>query len=72
MATGTVKVFSTGRGSGWIRPDSGGNLVHVHRSGIVRTGERSASLESGQRVEYQIGQREKGPSATNVTVVQGS
>lgn len=72
MATGTVTVFSRSQGRGWIRPDSGGSLVHVHRSGVVRTGERSASLEKGQRVEYQIGQREKGPSATNVTVVQDS
>lgn len=69
MATGTVKVFSSGRGSGWIRPDAGGNLVYVHKSGIVRTvADRAASLEAGQRVEYQMGQREKGPSAVNVTV----
>ena len=69
MATGTVKVFSGSRGSGWIRPDTGGNLVHVHRSGIVRTvADRAATLEMGQRVEYQMGQREKGPSAVNVTV----
>ncbi len=70
MATGTVKVFSAGRGSGWIRPDAGGNLMYVHKSGIVRTvADRAASLETGQKVEYQVGQREKGPSAINVTVV---
>ncbi|HEV2528637.1 MAG TPA: cold shock domain-containing protein [Thermomicrobiales bacterium] len=69
MASGTVKVFSKSQGSGWIRPDSGGNLVYVHRSGVVRTdADRAATLEAGQRVEYQVGQREKGPAAINVTV----
>lgn len=67
MATGTVKTFSNGQGSGWIRPDAGGNLVYVHRSGVTRTdSERAATLTVGQRVEYQIGQREKGPAAINV------
>lgn len=70
MATGTVKTFSPAQGSGWIRPDAGGNLMYVHKSGVVRTvADRAASLETGQRVEYQVGQREKGPAAVNVTVV---
>lgn len=70
MATGTVKVFSPARGSGWIRPDAGGNLMFVHKSGIVRTvADRAASLQSGQKVEYQVGQRAKGSAALNVTVV---
>ena len=73
MATGTVKVFSPSRGSGWIRPDSGGNLVYVHKSGIVRSeADRAASLETGQKVDYQVGQREKGSAATNVKVVAGA
>jgi CspA family cold shock protein len=73
MATGTVKVFSPARGSGWIRPDAGGNLMFVHKSGVVRTAaDRAASLEVGQKVEYQVGQREKGPAAINVTVVSGA
>ena len=67
MALGTVKVFSPARGSGWIRPDSGGNLVYVHKSGIVREQEDVAPrLEKGERVEFQIGQRPKGPAAINV------
>jgi CspA family cold shock protein len=67
MAFGTVKVYSPSRGSGWIRPDSGGNLVYVHKSGIVREQEGIAPrLAQGQRVEFQIGQRPKGPAAINV------
>ena len=67
MATGTVKVWSRSRGSGWIRPDNGGDLVYVHKSGVVREDEsRAPRLESGQRVEFQIGQRPKGSAAVNV------
>ena len=72
MATGTVKVYSHGRGSGWIRPDSGGSLVYVHKSGIVRQDEAVAPrLDAGQRVEFQIGQRPKGPAAINVRPLSG-
>jgi CspA family cold shock protein len=67
MPTGTVKVWSGSRGSGWIRPDNGGNLVYVHKSGVEREDEaRAARLEAGQRVEFQIGQRPKGTTAINV------
>jgi CspA family cold shock protein len=67
MATGTVKVWSKGRGSGWIKPDSGGDRVYVHKSGVAAQETGAApSLESGQRVEFQIGQRPKGSAAINV------
>jgi CspA family cold shock protein len=70
MPTGTVKVYSPRRGSGWIRPDSGGDLVYVHKSGINRVEEeRAPRLEAGQRVEFQIGQRPTGPAAVNVTIL---
>lgn len=67
MAVGTVAVWSPSRGSGWIRPDSGGDRVYVHKSGIADREEgRAPRLEKGQRVEFQIGQRPKGPAAINV------
>ncbi len=67
MALGTVSVWSPSRGSGWIKPDAGGNLVYVHKSGIADSEEgRAPRLEKGQRVEYQIGQRPKGSAAINV------
>lgn len=67
MPTGTVKVYSKGRGSGWIMPDSGGDRVYVHKSGIQHEDAATAPLlEKGQRVEFQIGQRPKGPAAINV------
>jgi cold shock CspA family protein len=70
MASGTVQVWSHSRGSGWIRPDSGGARVYVHRSGLEATPDgSSAQLESGQRVEYQMGQRPKGSAAINVRLL---
>ena len=67
MATGTVKVWSKSNGFGWIQPDSGGDRVYVHKSGVERrAADRAAWLEPGERVEYQIGQRPKGPAAINV------
>ena len=67
MATGTVKVWSQERGSGWIAPEGGGDRVYVHKSGIEGAGSGTAPrLEVGQRVEYQIGQRPKGSAAINV------
>ncbi len=73
MATGTVSIYSHGRGSGWIRPDSGGDMVYVHKSGIVRADEGIAPrLEKGQRVEFQIGQRPRGNAAVNVRPLEES
>jgi len=70
MATGTVKVWSPARGSGWIAPESGGQRIYVHKSGIEsREAGRAPRLEPGQRVEYQIGQRPKGPAAVGVRPV---
>jgi CspA family cold shock protein len=67
MATGTVKVWSQGSGFGWIQPDNGGDRVYVHKSGVERrTADRAAFLVPGEKVEYQIGQRPKGPAAINV------
>ena len=67
MALGTVSVWSPSRGSGWIKPDAGGNRVYVHKSGIATSEEgRAPRLEKGQRVEFQLGQRPKGSAAINV------
>lgn len=72
MATGTVKVWSKSNGFGWIAPDSGGDRVYVHKSGVApRDAGRAGYLEVGEKVEYQIGQRPKGAAAINVKVVEG-
>jgi CspA family cold shock protein len=70
MATGTVKVWSKANGFGWIKPDAAGDEVYVHKSGVIkRDPDRAAWLEPGEKVEYQMGSRPKGPAAVNVRVI---
>ncbi len=64
MATGTVKWFNADKGYGFIAPDDGGNDLFVHHSAIL--GEGYKTLEENAKVQYEPGQGEKGPQATNV------
>ena len=66
MAQGTVKWFNGEKGFGFISVDGGGADVFVHYSEIDAGGYRS--LDEGQRVEFEIGQGNKGPQATGVRV----
>ena len=69
MSTGTVKWFHPNRGYGFIVQDDGSDDLFVHQSDIKAEG-GGASLEEGQKVEYEIGQGPKGgPCATNVVPV---
>lgn len=67
MKTGTVKWFSSEKGFGFIAPDDGGDDLFVHHSGIRGSG--FASLEEGQKVEYEVGEGRKGPCANDVTPI---
>jgi CspA family cold shock protein len=67
MATGTVKWFSTEKGFGFITPDDGTNDVFVHQSAIISSGYRD--LRDGAKVSYEAEAGDKGPKATNVTVL---
>ena len=65
MNTGTVKWFNEKKGYGFIIPDDGGDDLFVHHSEI-KAG-NGASLDEGQKVEYEIGKGEKDrPCATKV------
>jgi CspA family cold shock protein len=64
VSTGKVKWFNSSKGYGFIEPDDGGNDLFVHHSEIKTNG--FASLNEGQKVEYEIGEGKKGPCATNV------
>ena len=64
MSKGTVKWFNPGKGFGFINPDDGGDDLFVHHSEIKTKG--YASLDEGQKVEFEVGQGRKGPCATNV------
>ena len=67
MAQGTVKWFNAEKGFGFITPDDADGDVFVHYSEIQSVGFRT--LEENQRVEFEIGQGQKGPQATGVTVI---
>jgi cold shock protein len=67
MAQGTVKWFNAEKGYGFITVDGGGADVFVHWSAIQADGYKS--LDEGQRVEFEVGQGQKGPQAESVRVV---
>ncbi len=64
MSTGTVKWFDAGKGYGFITPDDGGKDLFVHHSEIQSSGYKT--LNDGQKVEFELGQGQKGPCATKV------
>ena len=67
MANGIVKWFNDSKGFGFIEQEDG-NDVFVHHTGINATGFKS--LNEGDRVSFDIEDGQKGPAATNVTVLQ--
>ena len=64
MAQGTVKWFNAEKGYGFITVDGGDADVFVHWSAIQMDGYRA--LDEGQRVEFEVGQGQKGPQAESV------
>jgi cold shock CspA family protein len=67
--TGVVKWFNAEKGYGFITPDDGGKDCFVHFSAIQGGGFRK--LEEGQKVEFEVGQGQKGPQAENVVALDG-
>ena len=67
MAQGNVKWFNSEKGFGFIAQDGGGPDVFVHYSEIQGTGFKT--LDEGQRVEFEIGQGQKGPQAQSVRAI---
>jgi CspA family cold shock protein len=64
MSKGTVKWFNSDKGYGFITPDDGGKDLFVHHSEIKGSG--YATLEENQKVEYEVGEGQKGPCAKEV------
>ena len=64
---GTVKWFNAEKGYGFIAPDDGGADVFVHYSEIQSDGFKT--LDEGQKVEFEVGQGQKGPQAQGVRPV---
>ena len=63
MPEGTVKWFSMEKGYGFIEQESGDD-VFVHKNDLM-----SASLQEGDRVEFEVGEGRKGPCAKDVKVI---
>ena len=59
--------MTSGTGFGFITPEDGGKDVFVHFSAIQGGGFKS--LAEGQAVEFEITDGQKGPQATNVTLL---
>jgi CspA family cold shock protein len=65
---GTIKWFSNAKGFGFIVNEEGAQDIFVHYSSIVSEGYKT--LKSGQKVNYEIKQGDKGLHAENVVPVQ--
>ncbi|MES9846181.1 MAG: cold-shock protein [Candidatus Sedimenticola sp. PURPLELP] len=61
--TGTVKWFNESKGYGFIQRENGED-VFVHFRSIA--GEGFRTLTDGQKVEFTVGNGQKGPQAENV------
>ena len=66
LTQGTVKWFNNSKGYGFISQENGED-VFVHFQSIQAEGYKS--LEEGQKVEFTIGQGQKGPQANDVKIV---
>ncbi len=64
---GAVKWFNESKGFGFITPADGSKDVFVHFSAIGGSGFKT--LAEGQRVEFDIADGQKGPSAVNVMAI---
>lgn len=69
MATevGTVKWFNESKGFGFIAPDNGGKDLFAHFKEIEGTGFKT--LAENQRVEFEVGQGQKGPMAMRIRAI---
>jgi len=64
---GTVKWFNSSKGYGFIQRESGDGDVFVHHSAI--NGEGFHTLNEGDRWEFVVTQGQKGPAASDVSVI---
>ena len=61
MSTGTVKFFNETKGFGFITPDDGANDLFVHITALD-----GGTITENDKVEFEIGEGQKGPCAVQV------
>ncbi len=64
---GTVKFFNTAKGYGFITNDNTKQDVFVHVTGLA-----CESIDTGDRVEYEMTEGRKGPMATAVQLLNST
>ena len=64
LVNGVVKWFSDSKGFGFIERSDNEGDIFVHFSAIVADGFKS--LSEGDKVEFNVAEGEKGPTAMNV------
>jgi CspA family cold shock protein len=64
---GTVKWFDSRLGYGFIKPDDQEKDVFVYYKNISASGYKK--LEEAERVEFEIAESPRGPTAINVLVI---
>jgi cold shock CspA family protein len=66
-SVGTVKMYKTDKGFGFVGQDNGGKDVFIHASALTRAG--LSGLTEGQRVRMQVGQGQKGLEARSIELL---
>jgi len=61
MSTGTVKFFNDAKGFGFITPDDGDRDLFVHVTALD-----GATITENDKVEFEVGEGQKGPCAVQV------
>ena len=64
MENGTVKWFNQRKGFGFIEREGDEKDLFVHKTNV------EGDLNDGDKVEFEVGESEKGPSATKVKRVE--
>ena len=64
MENGTVKWFNQRKGFGFIEREGEEKALFVHKTNV------EGDIRDGDKVEFEVGESEKGPSATKVKRVE--
>ena len=64
MENGTVKWFNQRKGFGFIEREGAEKDLFVHKTNV------EGDINDGDKVEFEVGESEKGPNATKVKRVE--